>query len=434
MKKLSRLLCLCLAVVLLLGTIVGCHDKNEIAYTVGESKFTSAMYSCVLYISAVTARGDIDEYVADNNIDAKTVDYTTYKFNDEGKVDPAGKYPYKTYVRNEAVKLLKQYATLDALMKEKNLKLDNDSILTAQTEASYQWYYGCSAYYYNYYANMGYDPSSLFTPAYTYMEKNGVAYTTYEKYNLYEAAYDFYFKHLYGEKGEKEVSKDDIIKDMTAKYALTDVITFSKNDSKGTALSESEITKLKAIADSYAKKLNDGASFADIYKEEQDRLKKEEEAANDYSSSSASSTTSSNASSTTSSVVSSATSSDTSSTSSSTTSSGDDKYKPEAYVNLYGAKDTAYEHVMFDEIMKQTVGNAVVLEDKENSQYMLIVRRDMTAENYDDYWFDMLRDTVTYSLKSDEYDASLNEFGNSLSIKEDTHATKPFTVDAIKFK
>ena len=88
---------------------------------------------------------------------------------------------------------------------------------------------------------------------------------------------------------------------------------------------------------------------------------------------------------------------------------------------------------MFSEIIKQTIDNAVVLEDKENSQYILLVRRDMTAKIYEDYWFDLLRDTVTYSLKSDEYDASLNEYGNKLALKKDTYATKPFGVDDIVF-
>ncbi len=430
MKKLSKLLCLVLAVILLASVFTGCHEKNEIAFTIGESKFTSAMYSCVLYVSAITARDSIDTYISDNKIEVEKVDYTTYKFNDDGDVDPNGKYTYKSFVKDEAVKLLKQYATLDAWMKQNNLKLDDDTILNAQNEASYQWYYGCSVYYYSYYANMGYDPSSIFTPAATIMEKNGVAYSTYEKYYLYEAAYDFYFKHIYGEKGEKEVSRDDIIKDMTENYALTDAILFSKKDSSNNDLSETELKELKALADKYAERLNNGEKFADIYKEEQDRLEKEQDEANNYSSSSNSSTTSSNASSS----VTSSTESSSTSTSSATTSSGEESYTPEEYVNLYGSDKTSYEHVMFAEILKQTVGKAVVLEDTENSQYMLIVRRDMTDEAYDDYWFDMLRDTVTYSLKSDEYDASLNEFANSLSLKEDTHATKPFTVDKVKFE
>ena len=59
-------------------------------------------------------------------------------------------------------------------MKENNLKLDDDTLLNAQNNAAYQWYYGCTPYYYSYYANMGYDPSSLFTPAYIDLEKTAL--------------------------------------------------------------------------------------------------------------------------------------------------------------------------------------------------------------------------------------------------------------------
>lgn len=88
---------------------------------------------------------------------------------------------------------------------------------------------------------------------------------------------------------------------------------------------------------------------------------------------------------------------------------------------------------MFAEILKQEFGKAVVLEDTKNSQYLLVVRRDMTDKLYEDYWFDNLRDTVTYALKQDEFDAVINEFGAALSFNEDKHATKPFGVDDIKF-
>lgn len=436
MKKLSRLLCLVLAVVMSVLTFVGCHEKDEIAFTIGESKFTSAMYSCVLYISASNARSAINTYAKENEIDTAAIDYTTFKFNDNGDVDPAGTYPYETFVRNETIKLLKQYATLDVWMKENNLKLDDDTLLNAQNNAAYQWYYGCTPYYYSYYANMGYDPSSLFTPAYIDLEKNGVAYPTYEKYYIYEATYDFYFMNLYGENGEKEIAKDDLNKNMSENYAMVDIITFSKKGSDNKELSDEKLNEIKALADKYAERLNNGEKFEDIYKEEQERLKKEEEAANDYTESSGSSTTSSGGASSAASSTASSTDSSASSSaaaSSATSSDADKGYKPAEYVKLYGNKDTSFEDDMFDEIIKQEIGKAVVLEDKENSQYMLIVRRNMTDELYEEYWLDYLRKEITYSLKSDEYDASLNEYGKSLALTEDARATKPFGVDDIVF-
>lgn len=83
MKKLSKLLAIVLSVAMLATAFVGCHEKDEIAFTIGDSEFTSAMYSCVLFIAAGNARSDIDTYIKDNKIETKTVDYSSYKFDDK---------------------------------------------------------------------------------------------------------------------------------------------------------------------------------------------------------------------------------------------------------------------------------------------------------------------------------------------------------------
>ncbi len=426
MKKLSRISAALLAVIMIAGSFVGCHKKNEVAFKIGDTEFTSAMYSCVLFISASNARSQIDTFMSENNIESKDVNYDTYKFNAEGEVAADGTVAYKTYVRNEAIGRLKQYATLDAKFAAEGLKLDDESVNASDAEAYCQWYYGCSYSTYASYANSGMASylSYYFTPYGLYLEENGVAYETFRKYMRYEAMYNFYFLHLYGEDGEKALSADEITKYMTAHYAIADSISFSKKDSESKDLAEEKLKELKEIADAYAERLNAGESFETIYNEE---TKRKEEASKTESSSSTSSTASSE--------VSSTESTESTSSASSTTSSGDDKkeYTPPTYLGIYGDEETAYEHAMFAEILKQEFGKAVVLEDTKNSQYLLVVRRDMTDKLYEDYWFDNLRDTVTYALKQDEFDAVINEFGAALSFNEDKHATKPFGVDDIKF-
>ena len=90
MKKISRLLAVVLGVIMISAAFVGCHDKDEIAFTIGDSKFTSAMYSCVLYAAADSARGDIDTYISDNKIEVDKVNYASYKFDAEGNVSAEG--------------------------------------------------------------------------------------------------------------------------------------------------------------------------------------------------------------------------------------------------------------------------------------------------------------------------------------------------------
>ena len=49
MKKLSRLLAVVLAVLMLATAFVGCHEKGEIAFKVGDTEFTSAFFSCTQF-------------------------------------------------------------------------------------------------------------------------------------------------------------------------------------------------------------------------------------------------------------------------------------------------------------------------------------------------------------------------------------------------
>lgn len=424
MKKISRITAALLAVLMIAGAFVGCHEKNEIAFEIGDSKFTSAMYSCVLFISANSARNQIDTFLSDNDIELETVDYNNYKFNEDGEVSQTGTVSYEAFVRDETIKRLKQYAALDSLMAEAGLKLDDTSVDAAEAEAYCQWYYGCSYNTYAQYANSGMASylSYYYTPYSTYLEENGVAYTTFLKYMTYESTYNFYFTHLYGEDGEKALADNEIIDYMNKHYAIADSISFSKKDSDSKTLSDDDLKELKALADGYAERLNAGEDFETVYNEE---TKRKEEAAKTDSSSSSSSTSSEETSSVTSSET----------TSSDITSSGSEskEYAPPAYLGIYGDEDTAYSHAMFSEILKQEIGKAVVLDDTDNSQYLLAVRRNMTDETYENYWFKNLRDTITYAIKQDEFDAFIDEYGAKLSFSEDTHATKPFGVDDIKF-
>ena len=118
MKKLLRVIAVALSVAVLVPVLGACHKKNEIAYTIGGHKFTSAMYSCVLTLAASGARSDIDTFVQSQNSDSssssysssssKETDYTKYKFDAEGKVSSEGTVSYNDYVKQQAVSTLKQ--------------------------------------------------------------------------------------------------------------------------------------------------------------------------------------------------------------------------------------------------------------------------------------------------------------------------------------
>ena len=110
MKKLLRVIAVALSVAVFVPVLGACHKKDEIAYTIGGHKFTSAMYSCVLTLAASGARSDIDTFVKSQNSDSssssssssKETDYTKYKFDAEGKVSSEGTVSYNDYVKQQA--------------------------------------------------------------------------------------------------------------------------------------------------------------------------------------------------------------------------------------------------------------------------------------------------------------------------------------------
>lgn len=426
MKKLSRVLAIILAVLMLVPLFAGCHEKDEIAFTIGEHKFTSAMYSCVLFLNGSSARNAIYDYVREKEPDTDTnkINYSKYKFDEEGNVKADGTISYDDYIRNNTIKVLKRFAALQTIMKEKNLTLDEQTLNVAKVQTEYMWYVGCDYATYQQYGQSAYN---YFTPYGIYFEANDVAYSTYEQYNIYEATYSYYFEKLYGEGGEKEVSKEDLTKHMTENYAVIDAIVFSYLDSEGKKLSDDEINKLKAKAEGYASRINEGEDFKKIY-DEYTAEKKETADNNNYSSNT--STTSSSVSST------SSIESTTSSTTSSGTSSGTEeekKYTPNEFTIVIGGDKTAYSSGIYEDVKKLDNDVATVINDKDSSRYVLVTRRDMTAEEYENYWLDLLKLDICYALKQDEFNTDVDKKGAGLEFYEDTYATGIFEVEDIEF-
>lgn len=411
MRKISRIAALVLAIVLIASVAIGCHKKDEIAYKIGDYEFTSAMYSCVLSVSASDARSAISEFVSNEGKSTENIKYEEYKFNDKGEVSKDGTVSYKDYILNKTMTTLKQYVAVEELLSEKKLTVDADYIEEAKVQASYYWYVGCDYSTYEYYAAYGVDPSGYFSPYATFFEQNGVGYSTYEKYMVNEYKYNFLFDKIYGEKGEKEVPKTELTEYLNKHYAIADSIDLSTADSEGKALSDAKKKEVKEKADALLEKLKKGEKFDKVYNDYQESLK----------------TTSSSSSTTTSSKTSSASST---ATSSAATSSGVKEYTPEAYVNVFGDKETTYENDLFDEVYKLKLNEFAILEDKDALCYKVVARRDILKE---EYWLKNFRASITFTLRQDEFDKTLADKTANVSVTADEFALKPFTVEKIKF-
>lgn len=411
MKKVSRSIAAILIIAVLAVCCCGCHEKDETAYTINGHTFTSAMYSCMLYVSASSARDAISTFVSENDGDTSDIKYSDYKFDEEGNVSATGTVSYSEFVKKQAVQELTRYAVILTELEKAGLSPDEDTIESAKAMASYYWYVGCDYSTYQYYAAYGVDPTSYFTPYSEFFEPNGVAYSTYEQYMVYEQYYMYYFTHIYGEGGEKEVQQDELNSYLNEHYAIADSLSLSKNDDNGDTLSDEKLTELKSKADGYAERINAGEAFETVYNEyneiEEDESEKTDESESGEVSIDMSETGTDNES-----------------------DSEEEEYKPETYLQIYGDEESSYNDSIFSDIHAAEIGKAVVIDDSTNSRYLLIVRRDINERSY---WLDNLRDSIILTLRQDEFEAGLDEIGNPYDINEDTYATGQFKVNKIKF-
>ena len=69
-------------------------------------------------------------------------------------------------------------------------------------------------------------------------------------------------------------------------------------------------------------------------------------------------------------------------------------------------------------------------DDADTNSFVLYVKRDILKE---EYWLKTLRNTISYALKSEEFDKGINDAGKLLKVEENTYATGQFDVDDIEF-
>lgn len=219
MKKIKSIIAL-LLVLMLVFSLTGCHKQNEIAVTVGDMEFTSAMYSYAL----LTADGEAQELVLTQlGIDASSTDAANVNFYSQAIEGVA----YVDWVENRAVELIKEYAAYMTLCQQNNITLDKDA--TAEAE---------------YYAQSGYSSNEdLF-------KNNGIGLETYTKWYKLQYYVEKYFEFLYGKNGSKAVAEDEVKKQFTDSYR---VVLYFEEDI--TDLKDNDLAKVKGKMEDYKKTL-----------------------------------------------------------------------------------------------------------------------------------------------------------------------------------
>ncbi len=229
--KIFKKLCAILLVGILALSVVGCHEKDEIAVTVDGVKFTSAYYMCALINAKSEAQSKVYENLSDKE-KQEEIDYFSKKID---------KKSFSDWTKDRAIQILKEIATYKNLCKDAGVELDDNTRTQTENMASYYWQNGYSQYF----------------------EPNGVSLATYTAFTIDGSYSNAYFEHLYGKGGKKEIPAEDVKAKIYDTYIIANLL-----NADFTEETADQKQAIKAKFEEYVKNLNaKKTTFADIYKE-----------------------------------------------------------------------------------------------------------------------------------------------------------------------
>ena len=219
MKKIKSIVALLLALMLVFS-LTGCHKQNEIAVTVGDMEFTSAMYSYAL----LNADSEAQQLVLTQlGIDAYSTEAANVNFYSQAIEGVA----YVDWVENRAVELIKEYAAYMTLCQQNNVVLDKNTLDAIESYAS------------NDYASNE-----------DFYKNNGIGLETVKKWTALNYYIEKYFSFLYGKEGSKAIADEEIKKVFSNSYRVVVYFEEDITDLKG-----DDLTKVKDKMEGYKKTL-----------------------------------------------------------------------------------------------------------------------------------------------------------------------------------
>lgn len=356
MKNIKKLLSLILVVVMVLS-LTACHKKDEVALSSGEHSITAAVYLSALINADQEARNIAYENASANNVTLST-DEDYYKQTIEGK-------DFVTYVKNTAIELCKQYLVLDKLLAEGKYKISDEVKKEADEMAEYYWNsYGLGVLY----------------------EANSISLNTYKKTVLYSMMADEYFMSIYGENGEKAVSKEDIKKALESNYVLA----YALEGTISSDMKDADKEALKKEFEGYKADIESGKkTFKEIYikynKITDEQIKEAEKVEE-----------------------------------------GVEKPK-DIFASIIGGSKSSNPNDNFTAIKAMELNEIKVLEIKDTS-YTLVVKLDL---NSDEYYLNNLTEEILHILKDTEHTETLKKLTDELDVTVNDFAVDRFNVKKI---
>ena len=221
MKIAKRVLAMLLIAAIALS-FTACSDTTW-AFEDNGQRYPAGVYLCELlnaYSSAASLVEDSSQNILRQEIDGQSA---------------------SDWIVQEADRLVKEFIYVEREFANRQLELSEDDKVTIQNQLDYQWQYLESAY-----------------------EKNGIAESSLEMVLTNTMKRQAIFEDIYGEGGSQEVSEADLKNTFEEEYLKVRMITFSKTNSSGEDLTDSELSELETLARSYFDRARNGEDMEDL--------------------------------------------------------------------------------------------------------------------------------------------------------------------------
>ena len=252
-RFLSAVTAVVLAVVSVMG-ISGCSSQVNYALEISGEKIPSGLYILFSGYAYQQAQQKFIEDNPDTDTSKSDFDFTAQKVSDMDFMD---------YVKQETVNYCKRYSAVSNLFDELKITFDDEEKDQINDAVNNQWDYEVPDWISS---SMPYIKG--FDTVGDYYESIGVSKSSLKLYITDTMKANKIFTYYYGEGGIEEVSKADKEKWLEDNYTLCRYFSISIKDSDGNLIeSKTELALLKEKATEYAKKLQNGESYKDVYDE-----------------------------------------------------------------------------------------------------------------------------------------------------------------------
>ena len=377
MKVIRKIAALLLVMAMVL-TVTGClHQKDEIAVTVGDAKFTSAYYMCALINARTEAQAKVMENLTEE--EQETQEFDVYSKQIDGK-------KYVDWIEARAIEIIKENAAYRLLCKQNNVELTKEELSNVEANASLAWYGDSS------------DPYTL--PEYLYFDPdgdegtddNGVSYKTYLSFRKDLAYKEKYFDSLYSKDGKNAISDEDVKKTIYENFVIADVLDAAYEEGADDESKAALKTKLEA----YAKELQEGKkTFEQVYADynNEENHSHENDAEDGPKDAHAA------------------------------------VFGTEATKYVFGEQVIDYNTSYYSKINSMKVGEAVVMDNKDGTGLVLFFKRDITA---DPYYVTNLDINARHIIADEDFAKILEDYMKNLKPEINDYAIGQFDVEDIK--